>query len=440
MEVSLMDILNARDARVRRQRELLAQYGRPLICFTMNIAGPEKVSPLILDGFSLGRELLAAQLADLPILHEEDRTGPSGCELFLVVDADPTQIKKIAVQIEDAFPVGRLFDMDVLNPQGAKLSRTEIGQPERRCLICDQPAYLCSRSRAHTVTQLQEKTRVLLTDALNEQKAKHISSLAQKALLYEVCVTPKPGLVDRSNSGSHTDMDIFTFMASTAALGAYFEACAMVGLMEPDAEIAFGKLRFQGRLADRAMLGATGGVNTHKGAIFTLGLLCCAAATEGTDTAAILSRCAAMTKGLAARDLSRITEETARTNGQKLYARYGITGIRGEAESGFPTVAHVGLPTLEKSLAEGLSNDDAGALTLLAILAAGDDTNLIARSNRETQLRIRQEIDAFLKTEPHPGMDAIADLDKAFIRQNLSPGGSADLLAATWFLHFLKKS
>lgn len=439
MEVSLMDILNARDARAQRQRELLDRFGKPLICFTMNIAGPEKVNPLILEGFALGRELLDAQLAGLPILLEEYRTAPTGCELMLVVDADAEKLKAITTEIEDAFPVGRLFDMDVLAPDGTKLSRGEIGQPERRCLLCDKPAYQCSRSRAHSVAQLREETTRILTDALREKKAKTIAALAQKALLYEVCVTPKPGLVDRRNSGSHRDMDIFTFMSSTAALGPYFETCARIGFSEPDPEAAFEKLRFHGRMADLAMLRATGGVNTHKGAIFTLGLLCCAAAAKGPGTDAILNRCADMTKGIVDRDFAGITAETAQTNGQKLYAKYGITGIRGEAEAGFPTVANAGLPALEKTLADGCSEDEAGCAALLAILAAADDTNLIARSSRETQLQVRQIVSRLIQEDPRPSETVLTDLDSQFIRDNLSPGGSADLLSATWFLHFLKE-
>lgn len=438
MEVSLMDILNARDSRAQRQRELLSQFGKPLICFTMNIAGPEKVTPLVREGFSLGRELLSAQLAGLPILLQEDRTADTGCELMLVVDADATALKRITAQIEDTFPIGRLFDMDVLAPDGAKLSRKDLGLPERTCLLCGNPAYLCSRSRAHSVLQLQEKTTRLLTDAIRRKRAKAIAAMAQKALLYEVCVTPKPGLVDRNNSGSHRDMDIFTFMSSTAALGSYFESCAMVGFSEPDAQASFRQLRFHGRNADDAMHRATGGVNTHKGAIFTLGLLSCAAAWAGNDIASLLSRCEDMTVGLTARDMAGITPESARTNGQKLFAKYGITGIRGEAEAGFPTVANAGLPTLEKALDAGLSPDEAGCSALLAILAAADDTNLISRSSRETQLHIRQEVAALLQRSPDK--QTLSELDRAFIRDNLSPGGSADLLAASWFLHFLKEA
>lgn len=443
MEVTLLEILDAREKRVQRQKELLETYKKPLICFTMNIAGPEKVNDLISEGFAYGLTRLRSQLAGIPILHVEDRSAFTGCEAFFVADAAPERLKALVTEIEDTLPIGRLFDMDVLSTDGRKHSRKDLGLPQRTCLLCGKPAYLCSRSRAHSVPELQERTAQILKDTLSDVNAKKIAATAQKALLFEVCTTPKPGLVDCQNSGSHRDMDIFTFMASTAALGPYFESCAKTGMTEPDPEAAFCQLRFQGRLAEQEMFRATGGVNTHKGAIFTLGLLCAAAASlpkERRQPELILERCASLARGLTNRDFADLTEENARTAGQKLYIRHGITGIRGEAEAGFPTVLRTGLPVLEAGLQKGLSLNDAGCAAMLAILAAADDTNLIARSSRETQLRIKEEIRQLLQKEPFPSMETLKKLDKTFISANLSPGGSADLLAATYFLHFLKEA
>lgn len=443
MEVTLLEILDAREKRVQRQRELLEAYKKPLICFTMNIAGPKKVNDLIREGFGYGKRLLQAQLSGIPILHFEDRSGITGCEAFFVADAAPERLKALTSEIEDTLPIGRLFDMDVLTPDGKKLSRQEMGLPQRTCLLCGRSAYLCSRSQAHSVPELQERTAQILKNTLSGLNAQEIAATAQKALLFEVCTTPKPGLVDCHNSGSHRDMDIFTFLSSTAALGSYFEACAKIGISEHDSESMFQKLRFQGRLAEQEMLRATGGVNTHKGAIFTLGLLCAAAASlpkERRQPELILEHCASLTRGLTNRDFEDLTKENALTAGQKLYIRHGITGIRGEAEAGFPTVLQTGLPVLEAGLQKGLSLNDAGCAALLAILAAADDTNLIARSNRETQLRIKEEIRQLLEKEPFPSMETLKKLDETFISANLSPGGSADLLAATYFLHFLKEA
>ena len=120
--------------------------------------------------------------------------------------------------------------MDVLRPDGSKVDRQELDLEARTCLICGGIAQNCARSRTHTVDQLREKTEELLETALANYESKKIARLACQALLYEVAATPKPGLVDRANSGSHKDMDFFTFQASAAALWPYFETCARIGM------------------------------------------------------------------------------------------------------------------------------------------------------------------------------------------------------------------
>jgi len=442
MEATLQQILDAREQRCARQRSLLHRYRMPLICFTMNIAGPEKCSPLILRGFRLGLSRLEAQLkaAAFPIAHFEQEESITGCQAFYVVDAPAVTLKQLTCEIEDMDPVGRLFDMDVLDTDARKIQRQALGLPSRRCLLCREDALVCGRSRAHSVQALQAETTRLLKQALDQEDAQAIGSLAVKSLLYEVCVTPKPGLVDRTNSGSHRDMDIFTFLDSACALIPYFRHCAEIGIhtrILPEKE-TFRQLRLAGKLAELEMLRATGCVNTHKGAIFTLGLLCGAAGRlENRSPAAVCAACAAMTQGILAEDFQSITPETAKTAGQRLYALHGITGIRGQAEQGFPAVLEAGLPALKKGIEAGLSVNDAGCGALLAILATATDTNLIARSDLQTQQQIQSQIAAMLQDTPFPEKTALEALDKEFIQKNLSAGGSADLLAASYFLYFL---
>lgn len=144
-----------------------------------------------------------------------------------------------------------------------------------------------------------------------------------------------------------------------------------------------------------------------------------------------------MTAGLTEKDFAGVTAENAATVGQKLYIRYGITGVRGQVEAGLPAVLNVGLPVLEEGLAKGYDFDRVGGGALLAILANSTDTNIIARSSRERQLALTEELKALLAQTPYPDKDALAALDDRFIAENLSPGGSADLLALTWLLHFV---
>lgn len=442
-EVALPEMLAVRERRAARQRELLELHRLALVSFTMNIAGPVKNGPLIRRGFHLGRRLLLEQLERMgaACVFREEWDEAAGCEGFYVVDADPAALKELACALEDGTDAGRLFDMDVLAPDGEKLDRPL----PRRCLICGGPAKACARSRAHSVSELQAKTGEILEAALRRLDAETAARLAVQALLYEVCVTPKPGLVDRANSGSHSDMDIYTFQRSAAALWPYFFRCAETGrdtAARPPRE-TFAALRWPGKLAEGGMYAATGGANTHKGAVFSMGLVC--GALGRLDRPAwrnperVLAETSAMTAGTAERELSVPPESGPQTAGQRFYRQYGVTGVRGQAEAGFPAVRRYGLPVLERGLAGGKSADEAGAAALLAILAHTDDTNMIARGGLEAQRETAAALDALLQKEPYPGVEALRRLDRAFIERNLSPGGSADLLALCWMLHFLRE-
>ncbi len=434
--VTLAQMLLAREQRAEKQQQLLARFRRPLICFTMNIPGPVKTDPLIERGFFLGLSRLDAQLlgSGIPVKHREHRCSITGCEGYYAVETSAPLAKALCLEIEQAEPIGRLFDLDVLDETGNKLSRGA----QRTCLLCGKPAQICGRSRAHSVEELQAEVTRLLTDALNREDRERIAQLAVKSLLCEVAVAPKPGLVDRDNPGSHRDMDIFTFLGSASVLQPYFARCAQIGQESaalPPREV-FARLRYPGKLAEGAMYRETQGVNTHKGAIFSLGLLCAAVGMlpwEERTPEAILDLCAQMTQGLVEAELGR----DAQTPGQRLFREYGITGVRGQAQRGFPAVKDTGLPILRQGLAQGLSLNDAAADALLHILTRTEDTNLIARSDLQTQQDIVREVAALLTCDPFPSREQLAALDREFTAKNLSPGGSADLLSLTLFLHFL---
>ena len=446
MEVTLMELLDARERRAARQQALLRRFGVTLICFTMNIPGPEKDSPLIRRGFRLGVSLLEGQLAaaGLTPLHREQRCENTGCEALYALNCSPLTVKAMTVELEDAAPLGRLLDMDVIGPDGRKVDRQELGLAGRKCLICGGPARVCARSRAHPLEQLRKITEDILMGAVREADETTAARLACQALLYEAAVTPKPGLVDRANNGSHRDMDFFTFQASAAALWPYFARCVRIGMdtraLPP--EETFARLRTAGKLAEGEMLRATGGVNTHKGAIFSMGLVCGALGRLDRPLwrrpEVVLGACAAMTRGLTARDFAGLTARTAVTAGQRQYLQYGVTGVRGQAEAGFPAVLTAGLPRLEEALSRGHSLNDAGCAALLALMAAADDTNLIRRGGRALQRRIADALTERLREDPFPEPALLREMDEAFIRRNLSPGGTADLLALTYLLYFLK--
>ena len=253
---------------------------------------------------------------------------------------------------------------------------------------------------------------------------------ARAALLAEVSATPKPGLVDRANRGAHRDMDLDTFVRSADALAPYFADFYILGAETPLARL-LPALRARGLEAERAMYRATDNVNTHKGALFSLGLLCaaCGALDRTGEALTADGLCA-----FVARLTAGITAElrTAGTNGGRAYQRTGSTGVRGEAEGGYPTVRTVALPALEARLAAGDSENDAAVFALVALAARAEDTNLLARGGPEGARWAREQAAALEKDFSIP---AAAALDRAFIARNLSPGGCADLLAVALFLH-----
>lgn len=455
MEADLMQVLEARERRAYRQRELLEQYRLPLVSFTMNIAGPVKNSPLIRRGFQAGDALLRGQFAraGAVCVHEERTDEITGCEALYVVDTDARNLKALTEDLEEGTELGRLFDMDVLCPTGEKLDRAI----PRRCLLCGGDGKACASRRVHSVAELQAKTREILQTALNRMDAETVGTLAVRALLYEVCVTPKPGLVDRANSGSHGDMDIYTFLRSSAALSPWFTECAAAGRKTADRSPreTFEALRRPGRLAEIAMFRSTGGVNTHKGAVFSMGLLCAALGRLEREAwrspERVLSEAAAMASGVTEQDCAGLSpasgqERTAKrptvrelTTGQRLWLENRISGVRGQAEAGFPAVLSWGLPALERGLEAGKSPDEAGAAALLALLCHTTDTNLIARGGMASQRETAAQIADLLDANPYPDCETLEELDRTFIEKNLSPGGSADLLSLCWLLHFLRE-
>ena len=265
------------------------------------------------------------------------------------------------------------------------------------------------------------------------------TDLAVQSLIKEVHTTPKPGLVDRRNNGSHKDMNIRLFETSAQALRPYFQKCVAIGqeTAHLTPEETFALLRQAGLQAEQDMFGATDGINTHKGAIYTLGILCgsigrlWSAETPIAPISDLLEECKKLVRRSVFTDLAAAKGETA---GEKLYLQYGIRGIRGEMAEGLPSVQNIGLPCLRQALADGFSENDAGVYALLALIAQVADTNLYHRGGKNGAMWASESAQQLL---PYPPMAAVEALDNAFISRNLSPGGCADLLAVTYFLHNL---
>src|SRR5690349_21525265 len=149
--VILNEILDARETRANTQKELIDRYKTTSVSFTLNIPGPEKNIPIFTKVHEEGIYLVEEELQNQhkKILYKITRNTASGAEAFMVIDADPLDVKKITVFIEEKNEVGRLFDFDVFSNKMEQISRSQLGLNERMCLVCNDSAKVCGRSRKH---------------------------------------------------------------------------------------------------------------------------------------------------------------------------------------------------------------------------------------------------------------------------------------------------
>ena len=265
-----------------------------------------------------------------------------------------------------------------------------------------------------------------------------------QAILLEVSTHPKPGLVTRLSNGAHKDMSIFTFMMSSAVLSKAFNDLQDIGQAHRGTLTElFCKLRSYGVGAEAELLRVTKGVNTQRGILFAGGIVSAVsgyAMNMGLSRDALLPLIKEMAAGLVARELKNL-DHAAMTAGEKLYYKYGITGIRGEVENGFPSVVNYGLPALEDAFNKGATINDALVHALIALMTVVEDSNVIWRTDYETLLevqRIAKDILNLGSVFTEKGRMAIAETERYFLQRRISPGGSADLLSVTITLYLLE--
>lgn len=265
-----------------------------------------------------------------------------------------------------------------------------------------------------------------------------------QAILLEVSTHPKPGLVTRLSNGAHKDMSIFTFMMSSAVLSKAFNDLQDIGQAHRGtlAEL-FCKLRSYGVGAEAELLRVTKGVNTQRGILFAGGIVSAVsgyAMNMGLSRDALLPMIKEMAAGLVAKELKNL-DYAAMTAGEKLYYKYGITGIRGEVENGFPSVVNYGLPALEDAFDKGATINDALVHALISLMTVVEDSNVIWRTDYDTLLevqRIAKNILSLGSVFTEKGRMAIAETERYFLQRRISPGGSADLLSVTITLYLLE--
>ena len=277
------------------------------------------------------------------------------------------------------------------------------------------------------------------TISRDQAQAARLARLAREALIAEAELTPKPGLVDRRGAGAHTDLSLSIMKRSAFTIEPYFREMAFISEGAHPNQALREELAVVGRDAERAMLKATNGSNSHKGAIWILGLLISAAAVhvEGQPKASRIAATANETASFEDRAAPRLV-----SHGDVAAQRHGVAGARGEARRGFPHVIDIGLPMLRSKRASGATEHVARLDTLLSIMSRLDDTCLLYRGGEEALVTAKAgaaAVESAGGTGTAIGRQKLFRLDRRLLGLGVSPGGSGDLLAATLFLDAVER-
>ncbi len=265
------------------------------------------------------------------------------------------------------------------------------------------------------------------------KSADEIAEKVVQALIDEVETTPKPGLVDLISNGSHTDLSVPLFYESACTLQQFFREFALLGSSwKGNISAMFPDVRTLGQEAERAMLLATGGVNTHKGALFSLGILSAVTGFASThhyeinpSNLCLLTQ--RMTRFTLECELAALRHKKATTHGELLFAKYGCRGIRGEVMQGFPSVRHYAIPAIKKN------SPNNKLLALVSLMTTTNDSNVLHRGGRDALLGVKATARNLL-LNPIDLVPKLERLDETFVKANISSGGCADLLAVTYYL------
>jgi len=439
------DCLAARDARAALIARTCAPRGggrsspapRVVVFASLAVPGPDKTPDGAGVALAGGVAALRTALADVP-WEELDRGADAlGPWAALAVGAEPAVAKRAAATVEGSLPFGRVLDLDVYGHDGAPVDRTALGLAPRRCLVCDAPARECITLRRHAGPEPAARAAAILEPfGVRRCAAAALAQAIVRGARDELDLTPKPGLVDRRDRGSHPDLTYEGMARSVALLPLYCdELIALRGCADPDRDgrgdlaacVAAGR-RAEARMRDAA------GSNAHRGLIFLGGL-------------AVLAACDACREGApaVARELrprvARLAQEfcgspaagAAMTPGAQARMAHGVQGILGEALAGLPAVFDAGLPAYRRMLERSGDRRRAALRAMAELMRTVEDTTALHRAGPAGLARVRGD-GARLATLLDGGADPdghLARWNDEYRAMDLTMGGVADCLALT---------
>jgi holo-ACP synthase / triphosphoribosyl-dephospho-CoA synthase len=436
-----LDILKARESR----QEILGGSDGIKVITSLNVPGKPKINENINN---IARDVtedvllfLEGVLAVEGFLYQvEDAAGYYALISFREdIGFDARFVKELCEILEKFHPIGRLIDLDVYDELGDRVSSGRV----KSCFVCGENAKLCIRGQKHTVEEARMAFDELLLEYLEKAEeeglADYLALSALTAMIAEVALDPKPGLVTRKVVGIHKDMNFDLFVKSALAIVPGFR---IIALKATEIENLY-QFREIGLQMELWMFNATKGINTHKGMIFVLGLVVWAVALSfeeysDLDRDFVSESIKQITKGV-----TNELKYSLDTHGGQVFNKYRLTGVRGEVEAGLPSVFEHGFEQLFRHLPIVLEDEEEVApyseaykAALVAIIANSEDTNVVYRSGLESLGLLQNKAKEILEIDvwDYEAEKKYGELCLFCEENNVSCGGAADLLAVAIFL------
>lgn len=390
-------MLNAREERFLFEKNLEQKFEKPIIVCAANCPGSDKRNFYSTYAVYCLYTKLIERVS--PVFTHFSHTK-EGFVVHMVADLSADRLKLICIELEETHPLGRLVDLDVFCG-GENLSRRALGRPARSCFLCERPAIECVRSERHEKSLLTGHFERLVLNYIAELPAVR---LAEFGLINEVVRDRGYGCVTVHSNGSHSDMSFETFLTSIAAIS------HAVGREDFARIKSFSELREAGVRIESEMFAATGGINTHKGFIFSYLFLIHAFfhVAEFRQVPEHIRRMAKTVYEDFEKDLS--------TKGAQLYKSHKIKGVRALAHGGYSQVFCDFLPFLKREGPDRLA---------LLLISRTEDTAVISRSSYEDWETLRRLAELALASGD------TAETERFIAERNISTGGSADVYALT---------
>ena len=345
-----------------------------------------------------------------------------------VLDVIPSELEVSMINIQNNHILGKCIDMDILYLIDNEVKKINLHNSDE-WIMKEVSKYFKS---AHNEYLKYIETR--------DNISYRVSQEALNAMINEVSAMPSFGLVSPTTMGSHKDMDYYTFLKSSFAITPYIREMIKVGYSYKRLEEIFKDIRKIGVECEKEMFKATDGVNTHKGMIFLMGIISSVVGKVLYDHKQfehIQEYMKEMVKNILD-DFKNIDINKPMTHGEKLYINHGFTGIRGEIKDGLTVVFNDVLPKYELSV---LKNNDLNVQILLELMSKVEDSTIVHRHNINTLKNVKKDAKEILKLggmKTEEGRKKAFLLEKRYIEEYISPGGSADLLAIIIFLRKVK--